>query len=135
MALSPFQRDRNTEHGRIASSSAPGGSYVFELGNANREGGLFNTGDYIEVSQGSIEFDAQAFLSRVTVNVELPETLPSSPAVEWEFTARLNGAARYTRRLRAEQRSLELLDIAIPTVAATGGPTNTLAFRLALVAA
>jgi hypothetical protein len=135
MALSPFQRDRNTEHGRIAATGAPEGSYVFELGNANRESGEFNVGDYVEVSQASIEFDGQASLARVTVNVALPETLPTSPALEWELTARLNGTARYTRRLRAELRSLELLDIAIPTVAATGGPTNTLAFRLALVSA
>lgn len=137
MALSPFRRDLSTEHGRItpAGGGAPGGSYVFELGNENREEGYFNVGDRIEVSQANIDFDAQAALARVTVNVRLPTELPSSPALEWEFTARLNGTARYTRRLRVEQRTLELLDIAIPTVAALAGPNNTLSFRLELVTA
>lgn len=136
MPLSPFRRDLNSEHGRIApAGGAPGGTYVFELGNANLEDGYFNVGDFIEVSQANIEFDAQAALARVTVNVRLPTELPSSPALEWELTARLNGSARYTRRLRAEPRDLELLDVAVPTVAALAGPNNTLAFRLELVTA
>jgi len=133
VALSPFERDIGDEQGRIAESDAPGGSYVFELGHAGRETGYFDAGDHIEVSQANIEFDAQAALARVTVNVSLPTELPAS--LEWEFTARLNGSARYTRRLRVEQRTLELTDIAIPTVAALAGPNNTLAFRLELVTA
>jgi len=137
MPLSPFQRDLGGEHGRIAPAAgdAPAGGYVFELGNENLEDGNFNVGDFVEVSQGSIDFAAQAALARVDVNIRLPLTLPTSPALEWELSVRLNGTARYTRRLRAELRELELRDIAIPTVAATGGPTNTLAFRLELVSA
>jgi hypothetical protein len=130
VALSPFERDIGDEQGRIAEASAPAGSYVFELGHAGLESGSFETGDYIEVQQTSIDFDGQAALVRVTVNIELPETLPSG--LGWEFTARLNGSARYTRALNAEPRTLSLTDIAIPTVAAGG--SDTLSFRLEVVA-
>lgn len=131
MALGPWQRDIGEGNGRLAVTDAPAGDYVFELGNADLEAASFNVGDYIEVSQTGITFDGQAALVRVQVDVVLPSELPTSPALEWEFTARLNGAARYTRRLAAEPRVLSLQDIAIPTVAAVG--SDTLAFRLELV--
>lgn len=131
MALGPWQRDIGEGNGRIAVAGAPAGSYVFELGNADLEAASFNVGDYIEVQQTGITFDPQAALARLQVDVALPSSLPASPALEWEFTARLNGVARYTRRLRAEPRTLSLTDIAIPTVAAVGA--DTLAFRLELV--
>jgi hypothetical protein len=135
LPLSPFQRDLGTEHGRIAVTDAPGGSYVFELGHAGREYGEFNVGDVIEVSQSGIEFDGQTALARVNVDIEPPLELPTSPAVEWEFSVKLNSATWYTRRIGVDQRSLSLSDIAISTTAAIAGPNNTLAFRLELVSA
>lgn len=129
-ALSPFFRDRGTAQGRIQLAS---GAWVYELGHATREGGYFNVGDYHQVAQVIGTPDAQAGLVRLDVDVLLPEALPTSPAVEWEFTARLNGTVVYTRRLRAEPRSLTLRDIAISLAASS--PPDTVALRLELVAA
>lgn len=133
MALSPFQRDIGSEQGRISTTDAPAGSYVFELGSSAREGGIFNVGDYVEVRQTAIDFDGQASLVRVAARVELPDVFPTSPAWFWELTVRLNGSARYTRKFRPGPRELALEDVAVPTVARAAGPNNTLAVRLALV--
>jgi len=128
-SLSPFFKDRGVAQGRIQVD----GAWVYELGHATREGGYLNVGDHHEVSQSIGTPDGQAGLVRVDVDVLLPQVLPASPALEWEFTARLNGTIVYTRRLRAEDRSLTLRDIAI-SLAATA-PPDTVAFRLELVAA
>lgn len=112
---------------------APGGAYVLELGHSGREYGEFNLGDAIEISQSNIEFDGQASLVRLDATIELPTELPTSPAWEWEFSVKLNGVSWYVRRLKVEQRTLELSDIAISTEGALAGPNNTIAFRLEVV--
>lgn len=132
MALSAFQAGLGVTHGRLAVSAAPAGAYVFELGSSNLEDRYFNLNDYISCAQTSIEFDAQTTLVRVQANIRLPTTLVGAV---WALTARLNSTIRYTRYLRAEQRTLTLTDIAIPTIGATGGPTNTISLRLTLEAA
>lgn len=126
-ALSPFFRDIGTAQGRILV----GGVWVYELGHATREDGFFNVGDYHEVSQVIGTPDAQAGLVRVDVDVVLPDALPSG--LEWEFTARLNGTVVYTRRLRAEPRTLTLVDVAVSLAASS--PPDTVAYRLELVSA
>jgi len=131
--LSAFERHLGVEQGRMPKPGAPGGSYVYELGHASREGGRFDVGDYHEVSQVIGTPDSNAKLFRVDVDVLLPETLPTSPAVVWEFSATLNGNKFYSRRLAAEQRDLILRDIAVSL--ATSAPPDTIAFRLALVLA
>ena len=131
MALSAFQAGLGVTTGRITSVTAPAGAYVFELGSANREDRYFNIGDYIDCAQENIEFDSQTTLIRLQANVVLPRTLVGAV---WAFTVRLNSTIRYTRYLRAEQRTLILTDIAIPTIGATSGPTNTIRCRLKLEA-
>ena len=128
-ALSPFFRDRGEQQGRILVD----GDWVYELGHAGREGGVFNVGDYHQVAQVIGTPDAQADLVRLDVDVVLPDSLPTAPALEWEFTARLNGVVLYTRRLRAEPRSITLRDVALSLAASA--PPDTVAFRLELVSA
>lgn len=130
--LSPFERDRGDEQGRIPSATATDGSFVYELGHAQREGGSFEVGDFHEITQ-AVTPDGNAQLIRVDVNVLLPTALPTSPAVEWEFTVRFKGVVKYTRRFRVEQRTLALRDIAISLAASA--PTDDVTFRLELVAA
>ena len=132
-ALSPFFRDRGTQQGRIQVEGAPDGDWVYELGHSAREGGYFNVGDYHQVEQDINAPDGQAGLVRVDVDVVLPDTLPTGPALEWEFTVRLNGTVVYTRRLPAGPRSITLRDIAISLAASS--PPDVAAFRLELVAA
>jgi hypothetical protein len=128
--LSPFARDLGTEQGRILVN----GNWVYELGHASREGGTLNVGDYVEVSQAIGTPDPNAVLLRTDVDVVLPDELPTSPvALEWEFTARLNGTPRYTRKLGAGGRTMALRDIAVSL--ANSSPPDTVAFRLEVVLA
>lgn len=124
--LSPFERDRGDEQGRIEVD----GAFVYELGHAGRESGRFEVGDHIEITQ-SITPDSNAQLVRLDVDVLLPKSLPTSPDVEWEFSARFAGSVKYTRRLRAEKRSLQLRDIALSL--AGSAPPDDVTFRLELV--
>lgn len=125
-----FSLDLGTAQGRIASSYAPDGSYVFELGHANLDLGWLKTGDYHEVKQ-DIVADGEAAFVRARVRIQSP---PDLVGYSWRLSARLNGVTRMTRVISAGSRIVTLQDIAIPLALGNTPPTsNEIAFRLELI--
>jgi hypothetical protein len=127
-----FSIDLGTSQGRITSSYAAEGSYVYELGHANKIAERVNLGDYHEIKQ-DIVFDTQAAFLRVQVRISPPATLLSG--YHWKLTAYLNGVARSVRTISGGERTLTLTDLAIPLALANAAPTsNEIKFRLELTA-
>ena len=128
---SPWEKDLGTHQGRIQSDAAPEGSYVFELGHAQREAANLAIGDYREVKQ-TITIDPGAAVARVAVRIVRPPALPAGYG--WLLTARLNGAVKASRPIRVGGGALEIEDFAIPLANANGPPsTDEIAFRLEVV--
>jgi len=124
----PFLRDVGEAQGRIQNVE---GDWVYELGHATLEDGAFSLGDHHEVTQTIGTPDAQASLVRVDVDVVTPASLPSGFA--WEFSARLNGAVLYARKLLGTSRFISLRDVALSL--ANSAPPDVVAFRLEVVVA
>jgi hypothetical protein len=126
-----FSIDLGTLQGRIPSSYAAHGSYVYELGHANCIAERVKLGDYHEIKQ-NIVLDPEAGFLRVSVRIVPPTTLESG--YSWKLTGKLNGVARVTRTISASNITKVLSDIAIPLALASSPPTpNEIAFRLELV--
>jgi len=128
--VSPFEKDRGLQQGRIAVSDAPAGSYVFELGHSANEEVSLDVGDYAEVSR-SVNLDGQAAAVRLRAAIVPPPDLPSG--LEWEFSGRLNGTVLFSRRVVADERNLQLLDLALSAADSNRPAADTIAFRLEVV--
>lgn len=129
--MDAFTKDLGVHQGRVASATAPEGSYVYELGHALLQDVNLAVGDHHEVSQ-SFVLSAQAQMLRATIHIEVPPVLPVGAA--WEVSGWLNGTKMVSRRLRPSKRILVLDDLRISLFAAHGAPsTDTVAFRLELV--
>jgi len=128
---SPFSIDLGVSQGRIPSTSAPDGSYVYEFGHTQRIDERVAAGDYHEVQQ-TVTLSPQAALLRATVKITPPDTITTGYA--WLFTMRLNGVIRASRTIEAGRRAVTLTDLTIPLALANIAPlTNLIAFRLELI--
>jgi hypothetical protein len=126
-----WERDLGTSQGRIASASAPEGSYVYELGDALFTPHELRIGDYHEIQQ-TLTLDGAAKLLRATVRFRPPPTIPAG--FRWLFTMRLNGAVLASREIKRDAQTIELDDLAVPLFTAGGPPgTDVVAFRLEVV--
>jgi len=126
-----FSIDLGTSQGRIASANAAHGSYVYELGHANRVAEWVNVGDYHEIKQ-DIVVDPEAAFVRAQVRIAPPLTL--TVGFSWKLTALLNGVVRVTRIITSSDQTKTLSDLAIPLALANVPPTpNEIAFRLELI--
>lgn len=129
--MNPFNKDLGIHQGRIAVSSAPEGTHVYELGHALLTDANVDVGDFHQVSQ-SMVLDAESRLLRATIVVRTPAVLPTGAA--WELSAWLNGTKMVSRRLRRSKRMIILDDFVISLYGGNAAPTpNTVAFRLELV--
>jgi len=128
---SPFALNRGITQQRIASASAPDGSYLFELGDSSNGDARLAAGDYHEVDQ-DIVIPPEIYLIRPTVKLRLRDDLPAGRS--WLLRAFLNGTEVYARTFTIKPpTSRTLTDIAIPLNDANGAPsTDNIAFRLEL---
>lgn len=127
----PWEKDLGTYQGRIASSAAPEGSYVFELGHALRSAFNLAVGDYHEVKQ-TVTLDHGSSVLRASVRVVSPLTIPFG--FGFLLTARLNGTVKVSRPIKSGGRTVTIEDFAIPLMNANGAPgTDEIAFRLEVV--
>ena len=125
-----FSLDLGISQGRIASSYAADGSYVYELGHANLDIGWCVAGDYHEIKQ-DVVVDGEAKFVRARIRIASPPDLTS---YQWRVSGKLNGVARFSRVIPASSRIIELSDIAIPLALGNTPPTtNEIAFRLELI--
>jgi hypothetical protein len=137
VAVTPFELDRGTQHGRIASANASDGAYLFELGHTGRAQEEFTVGDVISVYQDiSAAFaDSAEKLVRVTCRLVAPSI--ESAGVAWELTATLTvGVTTYTfysRTIPADGRSLLLQNIGVSLATIPDPGTGRLSFNLTLV--
>jgi hypothetical protein len=130
--MNGLTRELGAQQGRVhpAGWAAAEGSCVFVLG-SDAEGRFarFNLGDYAEVSQAA-DF---AGVKVLRVRAFLRPPAAPTPGAAWEFSARIDGAARITQRLEPG-RPRARRDFALNLSTLTAGP-HTLAFRVELVAA
>lgn len=125
-----FSLDLGASQGRIQSTHAADGSYVYELGHASRIATRLNTGDYHEIKQ-DIVIDPEAKFIRAQIYIYPPTT---SDSYSWKLTARLNGVVRASRVIINNGLAKTITDFTIPLALANTPPTtNEIAFRLELL--
>jgi phage tail-like protein len=107
VAQTPFTADAGTYQGRILSSSAVQGSYVYELGHA-LPGQIFtfNPNDVHEITQTADVTGVHAI--RVTVVTRGATTMPDG--AQWIFLLKIDGDIIAARIL--DQRDITLVDLA-----------------------
>jgi hypothetical protein len=110
MTLSAFKKNLGVSQGRIPSTTAPAGSYVFELGDANSGIDDITVGDYSQVVQ-SVTFASYDLLMTVTAVVTEPNV--SNATIAWDLIGKIASTTIYTRRLTFQGRTLTLSDIAL----------------------
>lgn len=108
---SPFAQALGVLQGRITSSSAPEGEYVYELGHSGRVEGAFTLGDETSLTQ-SFAFGAQYALLRCAVVLHTPRNIEDGYV--WAFEAAYDGLLFYRRRIEADSRRITVSDIALP---------------------
>jgi hypothetical protein len=127
-----FNKDLGVHQGRIRKSDAPGGAFVYELGHALMRDAFVKIGDYHEITQ-TFMMNVNAKHLRASIVVQTPSILPVGQY--WEVSGWLNGTKVVSRRLQPSKRKLVLDDWRISLLGAATPPgTNTVAFRLELVA-
>lgn len=129
--MNVFDKDLGLYQGRIATSSAPSGAFVYELGHALLSEAAVNVGDYSEVAQTFAKTAAAKYLT-ASIIVTVPPVLPVGRM--WEVSAWLNSTKMVSRLLRPSKRPIKLEDWRVSLYFALEAPdTNVLAFRLELV--
>lgn len=125
-----FSLDLGISQGRITSSYAADGSYVYELGHAELAVGWLTVGDYHEIKQDIVADGESAFI-RASIRIVSP---PDLTGYRWRISGRLNTVTRFSRVIPASSRIITLSDIAIPLALGNTPPTsNEIAFRLELI--
>lgn len=128
-----FSLDLGMAQGRIASTNAGNGSYVYELGHANGIAEHVNVGDYHEIKQDMV-LDPEAKFIRLQIRIVPPTSFTSGYG--WKLIGKLNGVTRATRVISSSDPiTRTLIDFAIPLALANTPPTtNEIAFRLEVTA-
>lgn len=129
--MNVFTRDLGRYQGRVPSSDAIEGSYVYEFGHAKFQKAAVVRGDYHQIRQ-MFTVRSGAKYVRPTIILRTPHAAPAAGV--WEISCWLNGIKMVARRLRQMRRKLIIDDWRISLAAASPAPgTNELIFRLALI--
>lgn len=125
---SPFTNAIGVSQGRIATSDAPDGSYVFELGHQAFGDVRLAVGDRHEVYQSLVR-SPESYFFTCRVRVRTPDDWVGTE--RYQLTMRLNGTPFYTRTIKRTDRDIDIQDIGVSLVGAIPPPmTNSIAVRL-----